>query len=405
MAHARRDLMVGVVFLIGFTLVAIFTIVIKDVTFFSTKKQEFVVLFERVSGLEVGHKVLASGTEVGQVREMKLQEDGKVRVIINLVQPIHLYPGYQVVVKDASALGGKYVDISVGNPQEAEIPLREIDVHKGIVQPSLFDDPNLRETFVSLRKIAQRIQSTLEDEDSQGTLALLLTQRDLYDDLLDTSENLKDITNQIKNTEGTVGRLLYERELAEDISATVKNVRVLTEDLQVIADDAKDILGRLRKGEGTAGKLLKDDSLYRDTEKVMNNLAKITDKIRKGKGTIGKLLVEDEMYTELQKTLAEAQKMMKNMNEAVETINHGEGTLGVLLRDREMAENLKDTLAHLKVVAQRLEKGEGTVGKLLADEALYNELQKVIKNFSDSLEDTREQVPITTFTNVLFKAF
>ena len=75
------------------------------------------------------------------------------------------------------------------------------------------------------------------------------------------------------------------------------------------------------------------------------------------------------------------------------------------LKDDKMAHDLKETIASLRVVAERLRKGEGTVGKLMADDTLYKEIRRLVKDFSDSLEDTREQVPITTFTNVIFSAF
>lgn len=403
MTENKRDLMVGGVFISGVIMIGIFTIVIKDITWFQGKQEHLVVLFDRVSGLEVGHKVLASGMEVGQVRELHLQNDGKVKVHINLVRPLQLFDGYQIAVKDASALGGKYVDIQLGNSAEGEIPLRQI--HEGVAQPSLFDDPNLRDTFVSLKKITRTLQENLEEKDKQGTIALLLTRRDLYDNLLETSRNLKEISDQIQNPEGTVGKLLYERKFAEDLSKTVENIHNLTEDLRVITDDVKEITHGLRAGEGTAGKLLKDESLYRETEKVMRNLAKITDKIRRGEGTIGKLMVKDEVYQQLELALGDARTMMQRISQAMDDVNRGKGTLSTLLHDEEMATDLKDTLANLRVVSERLKKGEGTVGKLLADESLYKELQRVVKSFSDSLEDTREQVPISTFTNILFKAF
>lgn len=403
MLRARQDLLVGMVFIGGVILIGIFTVVVKDLTLLSGQGRQLVVLFDRVSGLDKGHKVLASGMEVGQVNKLVLQKDGKVKAFLNLVRPIDIYGDYKISVKDASALGGKYVDIQIGTPATGEMPLQE--VYHGMAQPSLLDDPDLREAFSSLKKIANTVQASLEDKEKQGTIALLITQRKLYDNILHASENLKAVSDQIRNTEGTIGKLLYERELADNIGKTVENIRKLTEDIDSIAQDVKVLTTKMRAGEGTVGKLLHDDSLYVETKNVMSNLSTITEKIKRGEGTIGKLVVEDRVYQELQSAIKDSRKMMQGITKTVDGINEGKGTLATLLNDEKLAGDLKDTIASLKIVSERLKKGEGTVGKLLADETLYRELQRVVKSFSDSLEDSREQVPISTFTGILFKAF
>ena len=124
-----------------------------------------------------------------------------------------------------------------------------------------------------------------------------------------------------------------------------------------------------------------------------------------GKGTIGKLFTDEKVYNELEKALVDARRMVNNIDKVAQGINSGEGTLGVLMQDKTMAKDLKATLANIRVVTSRLKKGEGTVGKLLADDTLYKEIRRVVKGMSDAIEDTREQVPISTFTSILFKAF
>jgi phospholipid/cholesterol/gamma-HCH transport system substrate-binding protein len=387
-------MLVGAVFFSGLVLIGVFTIVIKDITVFEGKQNRLAIIFDRVAGLERGHKVLASGMEVGRVGDLELQENGAVKVNLDLTKPVQLFKDYKIAVRDQSALGGKYVDIQVGTQELGVVPLAEarLEPLDGRAQDSIFDDPNLRETFISVRKIAKDI------EEGRGTVGLLITQRELYDNIKATSEDLKAITAQIRNTQGTIGKLLYEAELYNKLDRVLGNV--------------ENISTQIRSGEGTVGKLIYDDKLYTElqttlasTRKVMNNVGAITDKIKRGEGTVGKLIYDDKLHQQVELAVGDARSMMQEIQKAVRQINEGKGTMATLFRDEKLAKDLKDTVADIKVVAERLKKGEGTVGKLLADETIYKELQRLLKNFSDSLEDTREQVPISAFTSILFKAF
>ena len=395
MAKMKQDFWVGIVFFAGIVLVGIFTIVVKDISWLKGHRERMTVVFKQVAGLEKGHKVLASGMEVGQVNDLELLEDGAVRVDINLTRKIKLHKDYKITVKDTSALGGKYVDIEIGSPEEEVIlmsheeKLRPLD---GKSQSSLFDDPNLRDIFVSVRKIAKDL------EEGKGTLGLLITQRDIYDNISAAAKNLKDITDQMKSNEGTIGKLLYDRDLYDKIGRIATNVEEITD--------------KVSKGQGTLGKLVMEDTVYQNlkktfenAERMTQNLTDITDRVKRGEGTVGKLFMDDKVYDTLEKALVDARTMMKGINEAVGEINSGRGTLGKLLKDETMGNDLKETIANVKVVSERLKKGEGTVGKLLTDDELYKEIRRLVKTFSDSIEDTREQVPISTFSSLLFKAF
>lgn len=389
----KQNFLVGGIFFVSMTLVSIFTVVIKDLSMLKGHQGQMSVVFNKVSGLEPGHKVLASGMEVGQVRELELREDGKVRVLINLTKPVKIYNQYEISVKDASALGGKYVNIELGKQDEGVIPLSaEMAPLTGGAQPSILDDPNLRDAFGSIKNIASDI------EKGKGTVGLLITRREIYDDIAKTASNLRDITDQIRNNQGTIGKLLYNHELYDKVDQ--------------IASDIQEITSTIRSGKGTVGKLVKDDALYENAKKtiaeankVMANLNEITQNVKAGKGTVGKLFTDDKVYQQLDLALADARTMLQNINKVAQQINEGQGVVSRLLNDQQMAQDLKDTLSNIRVVTDKLKNGEGTIGKLMADDTLYNEIRRAVKSFSDSLEDTREQVPISTFTGLLFKAF
>ncbi len=394
MENFKQNFLVGIIFFGFLILAGIFTIVIKDLSLLKGYQGTMAVVFSRVSGLEPGHKVLASGMEVGQVRNLELREDGSVKVDISLTKPIKIFDDAKISVKDASALGGKYVNIEVGTPPKeiSESASQEGKFMKGEAQPGFLDDPNLRDAFASIKNITRDI------EHGKGTIGLLITQREIYDNIESATANIKDITAQIRNNQGTIGKLLYDQEIYNKVNK--------------IASDVQDITATIRSGKGTIGKLIKDDSLHEnlrktiaEANKVMTNLGDISDKVKRGEGTIGKLFSDEKVYKQLELALGDARTMLQNINKVAQQINEGQGVIAKLLHDKEMGDDLKGTLASVRVVADRLKNGEGTIGKLLADDTLYKEIRRIVKNFSDSIEDTREQVPISTFTGLLFKAF
>lgn len=393
MSKLGRDFLVGIIFVVGLTIVGVFTVVVHDVSIF-TGKHQMKIVFDRVSGvagLEKGHKVLVSGVEKGQVSSLKLKNDGAVEVLVNMDEDIKLYSDYQVAVRDTSALGGKFVDIQIGNPEEKPLQATEQGDKslRGETQFSIFNDPNIK-------KITQKISDTLEK--NEGTIPMLLTKPDIYNDIKAVTGNLKDITDQMKSTESTIGRILYKRELYDKVVKIADNVEKITNDVV--------------EGKGIIGSLVNDKKLQEDVKKIvananktMENIKSVTKKINDGKGTVGKLVNEDKLHKDVELAIEDARKMMQEITDAVNQASKGKGTLSVLLRDEKLAGDIKAIVSNIKDVSDGLAKGEGTIGKLLKDDTVYKELRRVIKNLSDSMEDTREQVPITTFTNILFKAF
>ena len=181
MGNTSRDFMVGSIFFGAMFLVGIFTVVVKDLPALQGQKGSLSVIFNQVSGLERGHKVLASGMEVGQVTDLNLMDDGRVKVDITLTKSLKLYKGYQISVRDASALGGKYINIELGDYTSGILEVDPVNFVseqaltpvEGTAQPSILDDPNLRDALDSLKRVAAKIDA------GTGTIGLLVNQREI----------------------------------------------------------------------------------------------------------------------------------------------------------------------------------------------------------------------------------
>tara|TARA_B100001939_G_scaffold348226_1_gene374422 strand:- start:9794 stop:10624 length:831 start_codon:yes stop_codon:yes gene_type:complete len=80
-----------------------------------------------------------------------------------------------------------------------------------------------------------------------------------------------------------------------------------------------------------------------------------------------------------------------------------------------IAENradLRRTVQNVAEITDKINRGDGTVGKLINDAELHNnattlvtEAQVVVREVRESLEDTREQAPVTSFVRAALTAF
>ena len=173
--------------------------------------------------------------------------------------------------------------------------------------------------------------------------------------------------------------------ILEDVKTSMANIRKAT--------------GQLGDGGGTIGRLLEDDRLYEDVQQLAANARTISETIVRGEGTIGRLVMDDAIYRDLQ-------AIATNVGGISDKLAKGEGTVGQLLADDgQVSKDLAATVAEIRGIAESVGRGEGSLGKLLADEALYLELQSLLREGRAALDDVRETSPITTFTSIFFGAF
>ena len=62
--------------------------------------------------------------------------------------------------------------------------------------------------------------------------------------------------------------------------------------------------------------------------------------------------------------------------------------------------NLSVVSEKIRLVSERIADGEGTLGRLSADDALYKELEGLLRDARQVLDNYRDTTPITTFTSL-----
>jgi phospholipid/cholesterol/gamma-HCH transport system substrate-binding protein len=67
--------------------------------------------------------------------------------------------------------------------------------------------------------------------------------------------------------------------------------------------------------------------------------------------------------------------------------------------------NVYKTIKNIAEITSKINKGQGTLGKLVNENKVYNNADDLIKELRETMEDAREQAPITSFIRAALLAF
>ena len=169
-----------------------------------------------------------------------------------------------------------------------------------------------------------------------------------------------------------------------DVDKTVKNLSEASERINTIAN-------RLEKGEGTVGKLLTDETVYNDlkdtmagAKTVVNDLKDVKDVVANAK-EITEKLKDDKYYNELEAGLTAFRKACEDLDFGGET---KENVQQVAAKANEFVTSLNKFMTDMD---------NGTIGKLAKDDAMYKDIQGLIKDIRQVIDNYRDTTPITTF--------
>lgn len=330
MSDAKRQvrwsqIKVGLVITIAFLILLIAVFFAGNIQNMFLKKTEFKIQFKDVVGLRKGAPVWILGLEEGSVNDITL--DPVYGVIVTLTVNRN---ALQFVKKDSRAtiltmglLGDKYIELSTGSPH-AE-PIRPGEMIQGT------SEMGLREV---MGQFIDRIDSLVTNiERGQGTIAKLLNDPALYNNLLGATQSLSALLEDMKNPKGTLGMLIEDPTVYKKILAATSSLE----------EFAKKING----SSGTLRQLIEDPSLYDKALTAASQIQEFSKKLNQGQGTLGRIIEDPTLYDNLNRDL-------KKIHSILEKIESGEGVAGALIQDKELAKELKDTVAELKEVLKNI---------------------------------------------------
>lgn len=326
MSRRKNDVfaqaIVGLFMIVVVALLAYFTIVISGIDVLSGKsKTRMTIQFDAVGGLKDHDSVMYRGTKVGIVEKVAVTSTNLL-VRISIDENVVLRESYRITVCSLSMLGGNYLMLEEGSGEKLDLVttlfrgetpsdwMRDVSrITKNM--DSIMNREELHQIISNVAAVAERARAIADKTDAiitrvehgEGMIGKLMSSNGkLYDDVEQTVNNAREITEKIKQGEGLAGRLLAKDDhTLDDLRDGIAAFRKACEsfDMGDAKTDVKAAVVDVRAVIEKGGKLIE-------------NLNAVAENLRNGKGTLGRLANEDGMYSEVEGLIRDCRQIIDN---------------------------------------------------------------------------------------------
>ena len=208
--------------------------------------EEEITLYAKMSSIQAVNKdtnVIISGLDIGAVTDVDIDDENNVVITMSILKK------YQKLIRtDSTAellnfkfalLGKSVIEISVGSPQ-----LPVIEDGSTLVIKESFNLVQLVAKFepvlVTLQDSIKKINDILQAIDAQKIGENL-------SNLDSISNDLKVITRQIRQGKGAAGNAIFNEDMQDDVVATTANLKQLTDQTKGIIEQTRLLLISLQQ--------------------------------------------------------------------------------------------------------------------------------------------------------------
>jgi phospholipid/cholesterol/gamma-HCH transport system substrate-binding protein len=208
--------------------------------------EDEITLYATMSSIQAVNKdtnVIISGLDIGSVSDVNIDDENRVIISMSILKK------YQKLIRtDSTAellnfkfalLGKSVIEISVGSPQ-----LPVIEDGSTITIKESFNLVKLVAQFepvlVALQDSIKKTNAILQaiDPDQVGTNV---------SNLEAISSDLKVITRQIKQGKGLAGNAVFNKDMQDDVITTTENLKILSEETKGIIEQTRVLLISIQK--------------------------------------------------------------------------------------------------------------------------------------------------------------
>ena len=301
---------VGAFMLIILGILGYFVLKIEDVNIRrggGTKK--VTAIFDSVAGLDNKSAVRVAGVRVGKVANIKLRDDGKAEVTLELDRDVKLHQNASAHVANLGLLGEKYIELEPGTQNAPVVPDEQQMTLRGS-QPASMDDVTNQISAIAtdVKAITASLRTAMGGPDGQQRL-------------IDIVENVRQITAQVRELIAT-NRTNVDATLANtrDITAQLKtDIPRLADSIEKVANQLNGTIGENRTDVHQVVGNLRD--LSKDLRTTADNLNSITGQVKSGEGTVGKLVYSNETHDKLTAALSSVESGVNELKTALGRAN------------------------------------------------------------------------------------
>ncbi|MFT6854681.1 MAG: phospholipid/cholesterol/gamma-HCH transport system substrate-binding protein [Cyclobacteriaceae bacterium] len=266
---------------------------LKGVDFFlSTAK--YYAIYDNVDGLTKSNPVIINGLTVGRVSQIRLKQDIKNKILVELTinQDIVLGDETVALLSNTDFLGSKGIILEVGSLTNKLEPTDTLisEVDKGIGQILEDATPVANNLNVTISRI-----------------------NDILIGLQGSGEKINDAIGNLNTTMSKVN-IVLERNKDIDIAELLASTNELIENLDRRTSQIKPILAKSDLLMDSLNNLRLNQTLFA-IERLVDNLNETVTLIQNPNSTVGRLMNDDSLYTNINKTMIDLDKLLIHMDQ------------------------------------------------------------------------------------------
>jgi len=290
----KLETRVGLFILIAISIFLYLSISIRAFRFDRDQYNVYRAYFDDTGGLAVKAPVKIAGVEIGWVDEIKLLDDGKAEVLMQISRHNKLAKNSYAMIHQDGLIGNKVMVIDPGDPSTGFLMPGGTLSMPGRTPTSvgeLLDQ--FRDIAASIHEIANSFKNVFASRQGEQNMRVAL------DSIAKASDRMADFSmilqKTMKNNEENINSVIA------DLKLTMKDLKegvpAVTRDFNNVSTSVSSASNKV----GSAFEQVEDASIQaKDTFK---EAGQVMEKINTGKGTVGKLINEDETYGDLKKTV------------------------------------------------------------------------------------------------------
>lgn len=251
------EVKVGIFAIICILIIAYVTIKVGDRSVVVGGGYKMSIVMESALGIRTKTPVEIAGIQVGVVRKIKLDDQGRAHVVVSISKGVKLPEGTRAYVRAKGFLGETYIELRPGPMENPAIPRDEMIPYGGIV-----GDMNL--LMGQFSEIASNIK------DITASLKVMIGP-DSSSPVYRTVNNLDQFTETLKN-------ITLRNEAS--LNRVIENMEILTAELASITR-------KVDSGQGTIGRLVNDEKTIEKIDEAVDNLNDALGGLRKLETEIG----------------------------------------------------------------------------------------------------------------------
>jgi len=309
---------VGLFMLVILGVLGFFVLKIEDVKIGRSGKTKKVhAVFNSVAGLDNKSTVRVAGVRVGKVTDIKLRDDGKAEVEMEIDKDVQLHQNSVARVANLGLLGEKYIELDPGTVNQPLLSDEKQPVIPGGQVPSIDDvTSQISAIATDVKAITTSVRGVLGGPTGQQKLETIV-------------DNVQQITSQVRdliamnrtNVDATMAN-------AKAISAQLRvEIPRLAESIEKVANSMNNTVGENRSDVRHIVENLR--GLSADLRTTTENLNAITGQVRSGKGTVGELIYSDEAHKRLNTALASVESGVNELKNTLGRVGKMQLDLGM----------------------------------------------------------------------------